>query len=153
MKDKMKSADDIRATEWLADRIHRINTGEGNHEDAPVSIQINVALSPEEYRRVIHINDRAARQTAVLVLAVLLPLATQAAPEESRPYSALETLRRAQVGTHSPRLAPPARVTPAEPLSRRPETSRFERMDCRPDPSRLLERAILCTPTEPGKAN
>lgn len=61
MKDKMKSADDIRATEWLADRIHRINTGEGNHEDAPVSIQINVALSPEEYRRVIHINDRARR--------------------------------------------------------------------------------------------
>lgn len=101
-------------------------------------------------------HSRAARRSAVLALAVLalavlLPLATQAAPEEPRPYSALDTVRRAQVGTHSPRLAPPVRVAPAEPLSRRPEPSRFERMDCRPDPSRPLDRAIACTPIEAEK--
>lgn len=96
-------------------------------------------------------HSRAARRSAVLLLGVLLPLATQAAPEEPRPYSALDTVRRAQVGTHSPRLAPPVRVTPAEPLSRRPEPSRFERMDCRPDPSRPLDRAIICAPTEAEK--
>lgn len=99
-------------------------------------------------------HSRAARRfavLAVLALGVLLPLATQAAPEEPRPYSALDTVRRAQVGTHSPRLAPPVRVAPAEPLSRRPEPSRFERMDCRPDPSRPLDRAIVCTPLEAEK--
>jgi len=96
-------------------------------------------------------HSRAARGLAVLLLGVLPILATQAAPEEPRPYSALDTVRRAQVGTHSPRLAPPVRVAPAEPLSRRPEPSRFERMDCRPDPSRPLERAIVCTPIEPEK--
>ena len=90
--------------------------------------------------------DRTAR-TLALALGLALPLlATQAAPEEVRPYSALDTVRRAQVGTHSPRLAPPVRVAPAEPLSRRPEPSRFERMDCRPDPSHPLDRAIVCTP-------
>lgn len=91
-------------------------------------------------------HNRAARRLAVLTLGVLLPLATQAAPEAQRPYSALDTVRRAQVGSSSPRLAPPVRVAPAEPLSKRPEPSRFERMDCRPDPSRPLDRAIICTP-------
>lgn len=92
-------------------------------------------------------HSRPARRLAVLALGVLLPLATQAAPEEPRPYSALDTVRRAQVGTHSP----PVRVAPAEPLSKRPEPSRFERMDCRPDPSRPLDRAIICTPIEAEK--
>lgn len=97
------------------------------------------------------IPDRTAR-TLALALGLALPLlATQAAPEEPRPYSALDTVRRAQVGTFSPRLAPPVRVAPAEPLSRRPEPSRFERMDCRPDPIRPLERAIVCTPAEAEK--
>lgn len=82
-----------------------------------------------------------------LALGLALPLlATQAHAEEPGRYSALDTIRRAQVGSFSPRLAPPVRVAPAEPLSKRPEPSRFERMDCRPDPSRPLERAIVCTP-------
>ncbi|WP_127477529.1 hypothetical protein [Sulfurivermis fontis] len=56
MKDKMKNEGDIRAAEWLADRIYKINKGDGNNEDAPrVLIQINAALSPEEYSRVIHV--------------------------------------------------------------------------------------------------
>jgi len=96
-------------------------------------------------------HSRAARRSAVLTLGVLLPLATQAAPEEPRPYSALDTVRRAQVGTFSPRLAPPVRVAPAEPLAGRPEPSRFERMDCRPDPSRPLDRAVVCTRLESEK--
>lgn len=91
-------------------------------------------------------HSRAARRSAVLALAVLLPLATQAHAEEPGRYSALDTIRRAQVGTFSPRLAPPVRVVPAEPRAGKPEPSRFERMDCRPDPSRPLERAIVCTP-------
>ncbi len=96
-------------------------------------------------------HSRAARGLAVLLLGVLPILATQTHAEEPRPYSALDTVRRAQVGTHSPRLAPPVRVAPAEPLSKRPEPSRFERMDCRPDPSRPLDRAIVCIPLEAVK--
>jgi hypothetical protein len=58
MKDKMKNEGDIRAAEWLADRIYKINKGDGNNEDAPrVLIQINAALSPEEYSRVINIQE------------------------------------------------------------------------------------------------
>ena len=85
-----------------------------------------------------------------IALAVLLPLATQAQAEDRPLYSAQETVRRAQVGSFSPRLAPPVRVTvPAE--AGKPEPSRFERMDCRPDPSRPLDRAIVCTPLEAEK--
>lgn len=77
-----------------------------------------------------------------LVAAALLILATVAAAEDRPLYSAQDSLRRAQVGTFSPRLAPPVWVQ---------ETARgvarhFERMECRPDPSRPLERAIVCTP-------
>lgn len=86
-----------------------------------------------------------------LVAVALLILATVAAAEERPLYSAQDSLRRAQVGSFSPRLAPPVRVAPAEPLSRRPEPSRFERMDCRPDPSRPLDRAIVCAPLEAEK--
>lgn len=96
-------------------------------------------------------HSRAARGLAVLLLGILPILATQTHAEEPRPYSALDTVRRARVGTFSPRLAPPVRVAPAEPRAGRPEPSRFERMDCRPDPSRPLDRAIICAPTEAEK--
>ncbi|MFC4487228.1 hypothetical protein [Tepidiphilus baoligensis] len=57
----MKNEGDIRAAEWLADRIYQINRGDGNDEDAPrVQIFISAAMSPEEYSRVIEINDRDA---------------------------------------------------------------------------------------------
>lgn len=92
-------------------------------------------------------SSRNRNRRLILALGLALPiLATQAHAEEAGRYSALDTIRRAQVGSFSPRLAPPVRVAPAEPLSKRPEPSRFERMDCRPDPSRPLERAIVCTP-------
>lgn len=80
-----------------------------------------------------------------LVAVALLILATVAAAEERPLYSAQETVRRAQVGTFSPRLAPPVRVQKTP----RSGARQFERMECRPDPSRPLERAIVCTPTEP----
>lgn len=87
------------------------------------------------------------RHLAFLALALPI-LATQACAEEVRPYSAQETIQHAQVGTHSPRLAPPVRVAPArtsaEPERRGP--SHYDRMDCRPDPSRPLDRAIICRP-------
>ena len=82
-----------------------------------------------------------------LVAVPLLILATVAAAEERPLYSAQDSLRRAQVGTFSPRLAPPVRVQETARGAARP----FERMECRPDPSRPLERTIICTPTEPEK--
>lgn len=82
-----------------------------------------------------------------LVAVALLILATVAAAEDRPLYSAQDSLRRAQVGTFSPRLAPPARVQETPRSSAR----QFERMECRHDPSRPLERAIICTPIEPEK--
>ena len=43
------------------------------------------------------------RRSIIIALAALPILATQAHAEEVRPYSAQETVRRAQVGTSSPR--------------------------------------------------
>lgn len=80
-----------------------------------------------------------------LALAVLLPLATQAQAEDRPLYNAQETIRRAQVGSFSPRLAPPVRViVPAE--ARKPDPSRFERLECRTDYSRPLGKTIVCEP-------
>ena len=95
-------------------------------------------------------HNRPAPGLAVLLLGILPILATQAQAEDRPLYSAQETVRRAQIGSFSPRLAPPVRVTvPAE--AGKPEPSRFERMDCRPDPSRPLDRAIVCTPLKAEK--
>lgn len=80
-----------------------------------------------------------------LALAVLLPLATQAQAEDRPLYNAQETIRRAQVGSFSPRLAPPVRViVPAE--ARKPDPSRFERLECRTDYSRPLGNTFVCEP-------
>lgn len=87
----------------------------------------------------------------IIALAVLPLLATQAHAEEPGRYSALDTIRRAQVGTFSPRLAPPVRVVPAAPRAGKPDPRQFERMDCRHDPSRPLDRAIACRPTKAKK--
>lgn len=81
------------------------------------------------------------------VAVALLILATVAAAEDRPLYSAQDSLRRAQVGTFSPRLAPPVRVQETA----RGAARQFEGMECRPDPSRPLERAIICTPSEPEK--
>lgn len=77
-----------------------------------------------------------------LALAVLLPLATQAQAEDRPLYSAQETVRRAQVGTHSPRLAPPVRVAPTPVRAARP--SRYDRLVCRVDPAKPLHQQIIC---------
>jgi hypothetical protein len=81
------------------------------------------------------------------IAAIILPILATVAHAEDRPlYNAQDTLRRAQIGTHSPRLAPPVRVTPAPTQPGKSEPSRYDRMDCRPDPSRPLDRAIVCHP-------
>jgi hypothetical protein len=74
-----------------------------------------------------------------LTAAVLLSLATVAAAELRTPYSAHDTLRRAQVGTFAP--PSPARE-PAAPAT----APRFDRLECREDPSRPLEKAVVCVP-------
>lgn len=57
MKDKMKNERSERAAEWLATNIFQINKGDGNGEAPRVLIQINAALSPENYGRVIHVRQ------------------------------------------------------------------------------------------------
>jgi hypothetical protein len=79
------------------------------------------------------------------LIAALLLSAGVAAAEEPPRYSAQDTLRRAQIGSFSPRLAPPVRVTvPAE--AGKPDPFRFERLECRHDPSRPLDKTIVCEP-------
>lgn len=68
-------------------------------------------------------------------------------PKGSVVVSAQDSLRLAQVGTFSPRLAPSVRV---QETARR-VARQFERMECRPDPGRPPEQVIICTPTEPEK--
>jgi hypothetical protein len=58
MKNKMKNEGDIRAAEWLASNIFQINKGDGNGEAPRVLIQINAALSPEDYGRIINVEQR-----------------------------------------------------------------------------------------------
>lgn len=57
MKTKMKEEGDIRAAEWLATNIFQINKGDGNNETPRVQIFINAALTPEEYGKVIHVQQ------------------------------------------------------------------------------------------------
>lgn len=55
MKRKMMDEGSERAAEWLAANIFQINKGDGNTEAPRVLIQINAALSPEEYGRVVNV--------------------------------------------------------------------------------------------------
>lgn len=57
MKRKMVDEGDFKAAEWLASNIFKINKGDGNTEQPRVQIFINAALSPEEYSRVIHVQQ------------------------------------------------------------------------------------------------
>lgn len=57
MKKKMVEEGSERAAEWLATNIFQINKGDGNTEQPRVQIFINAALSPEEYGRVIHVQQ------------------------------------------------------------------------------------------------
>lgn len=55
MKQKMKNEGSERAAEWLAANIFQINKGDGNSEAPRVLIQINAALTAEEYEKVIQV--------------------------------------------------------------------------------------------------
>lgn len=56
MRARMKEGD-TRAAEWLGDKLYKIGREDGPGEAPRVLIQINAALSPEEYARVIHVQD------------------------------------------------------------------------------------------------
>ena len=49
---------DIRAAEWIGDRLYKIGREDGNGEQPRVLININAALSPEEYGRLIQVQQR-----------------------------------------------------------------------------------------------
>jgi hypothetical protein len=88
----------------------------------------------------------AKRSALVLLLGIALPiLCTQVRAEDPAPYSALLTLQKAQVGTFSPRLAPPVKVAPSPLGTTTPDPRRYERKACRIDVSRPLDRILVCT--------
>ncbi len=81
------------------------------------------------------------RLFSAIVLILLVPLAMA---EDRRPSSAVESLRKAQVGTFSPRLAPPLRVETTkravEDSQRKTSKVWPERIECQRDPSRHSNR-------------
>ncbi len=48
---------DIRAAEWIGDRLYKVGREDGNGEQPRVQININAALSPEDYRRLIQVQQ------------------------------------------------------------------------------------------------
>jgi len=54
MRGRMKEGDP-RAAEWLGDKLYKIGREDGPGEAPRVLIQINAALTAEEYARVIHV--------------------------------------------------------------------------------------------------
>ena len=58
MKNKMRNEGSERAAEWLAANIFQINKGDGNGEAPRVQIFINAALTPEDYGRIINVEQR-----------------------------------------------------------------------------------------------
>lgn len=93
---------------------------------------------------------------AILATSLLLGATAAAAADRPR-FDADATLRRAQVGIYSPRVAPPVRVTLAPPLgesaridgkrhTRRQLQQQFERLDCR---VREATDSIVCVPFPP----
>lgn len=78
-----------------------------------------------------------------LTAAIILPILTSVAAADGRPlYSAHDSIRKAQIGSYSPRLAPPLRVEG----SPHPTSNQFDRMECRTDPAKPLEQTFICTP-------
>ena len=83
----------------------------------------------------------AGRIACAVALVLLTQLAAtspaaQAAPEDRPLYNAQETVRRAQIGSNSPRLAPPSRVLPAE-------------VGAKPDPAASSGWSAGTTPPDP----
>jgi len=59
MKTRMAEGSE-RAAEFLADRIYKLDKGDGNAEVPRVAIYINAALSPAEYAQVIAVQQPGA---------------------------------------------------------------------------------------------
>ncbi|MBL8308016.1 MAG: hypothetical protein JNM33_15095 [Rubrivivax sp.] len=55
-KSRMRDGD-VRAAEWLGDRVFRVGKEDGAAEQPRVSIVINAAMSPDEYRRMIEVSS------------------------------------------------------------------------------------------------
>lgn len=53
---KMREGD-VRAAEWLGDKLYKVGKEDGNADQPRVLIQINAALSPEDYRRMIEVQQ------------------------------------------------------------------------------------------------
>lgn len=92
------------------------------------------------------------------ILATVVLLGATAATAGDRPrFDADATLRRAEVGVYSPRLAPPVRVSLGESarLQQKRSTSRqiqqrFEQIDCR---VRESTDYIVCVAIRPEEVN
>ena len=48
---------EIRAAEWIGDRLYKIGREDGNGDQPRVLININAALSPEDYGRLIQVQQ------------------------------------------------------------------------------------------------
>ena len=55
-KGKMREGD-VRAAEWIGDKLYKIGKEDGNGEQPRVLIQINAAMSPDDYRRMIEVRS------------------------------------------------------------------------------------------------
>lgn len=80
------------------------------------------------------------------LLLALAILATSAHAGERPRFDADATLRKAQVGTYSTRLAPARRVLVHRqlPIPENPTPADFERLECRDDPNRPY--LLICEP-------
>jgi len=58
MRARMKEGD-TRAAEWLGDKLYKIGREDGPGEAPRVLIQINAALTADEYARVIHVQQES----------------------------------------------------------------------------------------------
>ena len=56
MRARMREGD-IRAAEWIGDRLYKVGREDGNGEQPRVLIQINAALTPDEYRRLVQVEQ------------------------------------------------------------------------------------------------
>lgn len=54
MKTQMRDGGNIEAAKWLAANVYQIGRGDGDTDTPRVLIQINAALSPDEYTKVIN---------------------------------------------------------------------------------------------------
>lgn len=81
-----------------------------------------------------------------LFLIALVALSTPVAAGEQSLYNAQDTVRKAQIGTHSPRLSPPVRVKPERGAGPDLRPGAFDRLYCRIEPVGEPRGTIVCKP-------